>query len=214
MSLGQSEESEGDAGSRSAQSAAPDLAAGSDAFQYHEESLAGAAAGSAASPEPSFQTLCPRSVRLDRWIGAVVAAVVTIILLCSTAPLLLMLDMPLWGKALIVLSWLVIGGGLGLLAYLHPKWQYDRTRWAIGSDGFHIHRGIIWRHQVAIPAARVQHVDVSQGPLERMLELGKLIIHTAGTENASIEVPGLEHATALGLRDELIKQKELVDAEQ
>jgi len=67
---------------------------------------------------------------------------------------------------------------------------------------------------VAVPAARVQHVDVSQGPFERMFQLGKLVIHTAGTENASIEVPNLEHATALRLRDELIKQKEMVGAEQ
>ncbi len=74
-----------------------------------------------------------------------------------------------------------------------------------------IRRGVWWRHRIAIPVARVQHVDVSQGPIQRMFDLATLTIHTAGTKNASIDLSGLDHGSALHLRDRLIEQKDSLD---
>jgi membrane protein YdbS with pleckstrin-like domain len=50
----------------------------------------------------------------------------------------------------------------------------------------------------------VQHTDVSQGPLERRYGLGTRVIFTAGTDHARVDLKGLDHATALAIRDHLL----------
>ncbi len=155
------------------------------------------------------QQLSMKSVVLDRWIGYTVLCVLMLIVFCSSSPAFLI--MPWWGVWAVIAGWCSLAGVLFFFAHVHPRWAYERTRWGLTEEGFEIRRGIIWRHQIAIPAARVQHVDVSQGPLQRIYDLGKLTIHTAGTANASIELSGLEHSIALSLRDDLIRQKEMLD---
>ena len=44
-----------------------------------------------------------------------------------------------------------------------------------------------------VPRSRVQHTDVSQGPLERNHGLGTLVVYTAGTDHAKVELGGLDH---------------------
>lgn len=158
-----------------------------------------------------YRKLCERSVTLDRGIGYVVFSVIFLVILGTSTPTMFFPNMPAWGIAAIVAGWVGVGIVMFLLAHSVPRWSYERTTWAMTPEGFEIRRGILWRHHIAIPAARVQHVDVSQGPLQRMFDLGKLTIHTAGTKNAALELSGLEHATALGLRDELVRQKELAE---
>jgi membrane protein YdbS with pleckstrin-like domain len=54
-----------------------------------------------------------------------------------------------------------------------------------------------------VPLRRVQHLDVAQGPLERAFGVTRLVLHTAGTMNSQIVLPGLTRATAEGIRDEI-----------
>ena len=64
--------------------------------------------------------------------------------------------------------------------------------------------GIFWRSETFVPRTRVQHTDVVQGPLQRLFELATLIVHTAGTQDASVGLGGLSYETALPIRDFLI----------
>jgi membrane protein YdbS with pleckstrin-like domain len=66
---------------------------------------------------------------------------------------------------------------------------------------------VIWRAVSNVPRSRVQHTDVAQGPLDRKYGLGKLIIYTAGTQHSRVELPGLEHQTALAIRDHLLPRQ-------
>ena len=65
-------------------------------------------------------------------------------------------------------------------------------------------RGVVWRAETSIPKARVQHIDVVQGPIHGRFGLAELVIHTAGTQDASVSLGGLPHGRALGIRDFLI----------
>ena len=60
---------------------------------------------------------------------------------------------------------------------------------------------------INVPRSRVQHTDVAQGPFERKYELGRLIVYTAGTQHARVELPGLEYHTALSIRDQLLPRQ-------
>ena len=54
-----------------------------------------------------------------------------------------------------------------------------------------------------VPFGRVQHIDVHQGPIERAYGLATLVLHTAGTHNASVALPGLGHDDALAMREDI-----------
>ena len=81
---------------------------------------------------------------------------------------------------------------------------YRRLRFAIDASGIAIERGILWRSRIAVPRARIQHTDVSQGPLQRRFGVGTLKLYTAGSRYTKIELPGLAHAEAIALRDALL----------
>ena len=111
----------------------------------------------------------------------------------------------------VLLGWLTLIGLLVFGAHFWPAIKYRNTSWRLSEVGVEIHRGVWWKHRIAIPVARLQHVDVSQGPVQRMFGLGTLTVHTAGTKNSSVVLDGLEHDTAMNLRDQLIAQKEALD---
>ncbi len=89
-----------------------------------------------------------------------------------------------------------------------PAISYRHASYRIDESGIEIRRGIFWRSVITVPRARVQHTDVSQGPLERRFGLGTLTIHTAGSSHAMVALPGLDHARALRIRDFLLPRKE------
>jgi hypothetical protein len=102
------------------------------------------------------------------------------------------------------LAWLV----LVLLAAWHtwrwPPIAYRHTSYRVDDQGIEIHRGVYWRVVINVPRSRVQHIDVSQGPVERRFGLGTLVIYTAGTDHAKVELDGLEHGRALEIREQLL----------
>lgn len=113
----------------------------------------------------------------------------------------------------------LLGGGLMLLAfgvwaaqtallsafcYAWPGVQYRHTRYRLDARGLTVRRGIVWRSVTSVPKSRVQHTDVSQGPIQRAFDLATLVLHTAGTQDASVSLSGLPHAVALRVRDFLI----------
>lgn len=92
-----------------------------------------------------------------------------------------------------------------------PPIEHRHIRWKLSDVGLEIRRGVFWKKEIAVPWARAQHADVSQGPLQRMFEIGSLTVHTAGTKNASVTIDGLSHEQALALRDEIIRQRKESD---
>jgi uncharacterized protein len=85
-----------------------------------------------------------------------------------------------------------------------PPAHYEALEFAVDEHGITIQRGIFWRSRIALPRIRVQHSDVSQGPLQRRFGVATLKLYTAGSRYTKIELPGLAHDDALALRDALI----------
>ncbi len=161
-------------------------------------------------PQLVWNELDPASVTVNRIAYGIGVAVVAV---ASTA-----------GGAIAVFSglpapwhWLLpailVAANLWLLwlAIFWPAVEHRNIQWSASSVGVEIKRGVFWKHRIAIPWARVQHADVSQGPLARQFSLGNLTIHTAGTKHASIELEGLSHQVAIELRDEVIRQRKAGD---
>jgi membrane protein YdbS with pleckstrin-like domain len=122
----------------------------------------------------------------------------------------LLLSLPFVGHALVAGTPAAIGI---LLAYLAiaivclwrlPPAYYRALRFGVDEHGITIQKGIVWRSKIALPRIRVQHSDVSQGPLQRRYGVATLKLYTAGSRYTKIELPGLAHDAAIELRDALI----------
>ncbi len=59
------------------------------------------------------------------------------------------------------------------------RWfSWRRNGFSLTKDAAILRRGAIWRELVVVPAARMQSVEVSQGPVYRALRLGRVQAHT------------------------------------
>jgi membrane protein YdbS with pleckstrin-like domain len=145
----------------------------------------------------------PRSVYIVRLIA------IPVILAITVFPLLFFTLGRIFNQIpvtvfLAVLATLLLLSGLALIiAYHFPAVRHRHLRYRVDPEGLRIQQGVFWRKTVWIPITRVQHTDVSQGPLQRKYDLATLTVHTAGTAGASIPLPGLEHSVAIRLSDHL-----------
>lgn len=109
----------------------------------------------------------------------------------------------------------VIAPALLLLAYpvlIAPGRHYRAWGYRMDEEELHVARGTWNRVETLVPLARVQHIDISQGPLERGFGVCRLVLHTAGTMNSRVVLPGLARATAETMRDDIrgrIRQDEM-----
>lgn len=96
------------------------------------------------------------------------------------------------GAALLVGIW---------LAVIAPprRWRH----WGYAFTGSELHVGYGWwtRVHTIVPVVRVQHIDVAQGPFERGFGVARLMLHTAGTDETVVILPGVTRATAEEIRD-------------
>ena len=87
--------------------------------------------------------------------------------------------------------------------FVAPFRRYRALGYALDPDELRTARGIWTRSETVVPLGRVQHIDVVQGPLERIFGVTRLVLHTAGTMNSLVVLPGLARATAEGIRDRI-----------
>jgi membrane protein YdbS with pleckstrin-like domain len=151
--------------------------------------------------------LDPRVIPLQQAVGWIVAAVLATGSLIGLfivwaanrfSPLVLLALAPLWVLANAALAW-----------HFHrwPAIDYRHTFYRVDDEGIEIRRGVYWRVVINVPRSRVQHTDVSQGPLERRFGLGTLVVYTAGTDHAKVDLAGLEHSLALRIREHLLPRE-------
>jgi hypothetical protein len=82
-----------------------------------------------------------------------------------------------------------------------PKRRWKRWGYSAAHEQLRVARGWMFRTDTIVPFKRIQHIDVAQGPVERLFGLASLTVHTAGTHNSIVTLPGLTRADAEALRD-------------
>jgi membrane protein YdbS with pleckstrin-like domain len=149
------------------------------------------------------QRLDPRFIALQRLRNSIVAAV--LIVSSFTAAASAWIAIGRWTAGLVLVPlWLVLNVAAVWQLRRWPDISYRHSSYRLDAAGIEIRKGAYWRTITNVPRSRIQHTDVSQGPLERRFGLGTLVIHTAGTMNATVKLAGLEHETARRIRTYLI----------
>jgi membrane protein YdbS with pleckstrin-like domain len=143
----------------------------------------------------------PRLVTLRRLlllVGGVPACIAAGVLL-GFVSVWLGVAVGLVGLVGVVWAWVVVGRAV-------RSWGYSER-----VDDLLVTRGILNRQLVVVPYGRMQYVDVTAGPLDRMLGLSTVQLHTAAAPTAA-RIPGLGRAAAARLRDRLAARGEATTA--
>ncbi|QKY21918.1 PH domain-containing protein (plasmid) [Halolamina sp. CBA1230] len=81
---------------------------------------------------------------------------------------------------------------------LYRSWEY-----VVRADSLFLSRGVFTRVRTVVPYVRVQHIDTTRSPLERVLGLSTLVVYTAGSRGADVTIPGLTPERASTLQERL-----------
>ena len=108
----------------------------------------------------------------------------------------LLADTPFFGLA---------SGALPLVGmavvFIAPNRIYRRLRYGLTERLLQVVRGWLFHTDTIVPFVRVQHLDVTRGPLDKLFGTATLVVHTAGTRNSIVTVPGLAPRRAAEIRD-------------
>ena len=77
------------------------------------------------------------------------------------------------------------------------SWAYQER-----DDDLIVERGVLIRRLSVVPYGRMQFVDVTAGPVDRVFRLATVRLHTAAAASDA-RIPGLEREEAARLRDRL-----------
>ena len=157
-----------------------------------------AAPQAASAPDQGWQPLPPRGATLAA-LGSAIGFALPLGLAAGVLSLVFRFNASWLLAPIVALTGALCGAWLGIR-------RHRLTRWKLDEDGFALQRGNWWRIESRVPISRVQHLDLKRGPLERMLQLATLVIHTAGTRMAAVSVAGLDGEDAERLRDCLARQ--------
>ena len=100
-----------------------------------------------------------------------------------------------------------VGTAVALLGLTGLIWSVLRGRylaWGYAErvDDLLVHRGLLVRRLSVVPYGRMQFVDVTAGPVDRLFGLATLQLHTAAAATDA-RIPGLARDEAQRLRDRL-----------
>lgn len=99
-----------------------------------------------------------------------------------------------------------IVGGILFVAGAALDWMLGRRvrAWAFTerAEDLIVRRGLMFRRISVVPYGRMQFVDVTAGPLERVFGLATVRLHTAAAASDA-RIPGLASEDAARLRDQL-----------
>lgn len=96
--------------------------------------------------------------------------------------------------------------------YLFPIIEYRQWGYIISDDRVEIRHGIFFIKNTVVPIVRIQHIEISQGPINRKLGISVVNIHTA-SGRFGIEGISNEDASSIteGLKAKLYTRLEAQD---
>ncbi len=128
----------------------------------------------------------------------ILAAVVGLVFLGAAGP-----------TAALVSAGVVVVIGLLLAWFLRRRfraWRYQER-----FEDLIVARGVMVQRMSVVPYGRMQFVEVTAGPIERLFHLSTVKLHTAAA-HSDARIPGLETAEAGRLRDRLTELGESMAA--
>jgi membrane protein YdbS with pleckstrin-like domain len=149
---------------------------------------------------PQFSKLDPRiltSWRISRWIRF---GVVAIFQGAGFFIGSLMEDVPSEVTIIYLTFNLLLAAYFIIAAILYPLIEYRQWGYKITEDRVEIRHGIFFIQTTIIPVIRIQHVTITQGPINRKLGISTIFINTA---SGAFKIEGLSDENAKQIAEAL-----------
>jgi uncharacterized protein len=156
----------------------------------------------AAVADGTRHSLDSRWVSYQRQVGLLASVSFAAVLTVLVAAGVVLAEVPATPPAIVAAVVAVTRAGF---SQWWPGVAYRYASYRLSRSALEIRRGVLWRSVIDVPRSRIQHSDVSQGPLERLHGLGTLSVYTAGTRHALVRLHGLAHERALAMREHLMQ---------
>lgn len=167
------------------------------------QSYAGALPSVQETADPPMQSLHPNA-RLNGIVAALIGAGILMLIGAVVEFILTRKSSPFPWPAMVPLCSLVGGAVLALWFVLLAVMHYARFGYQLREKDLIIQSGVIWKSRRCVPRARIQHVDIDSGPIDRALGLVEVKLYVAGGLGAVAELPGLAPEAAEQLKEALI----------
>lgn len=95
---------------------------------------------------------------------------------------------------------------LALLVFVWVPRKVRRTQYLLRRLDVNVRSGYWWYATQSAAINRIQHLEITQGPLERLCGLSLLILYTAGGQQSDLKIPGLEHELAHRIKAHLTER--------
>ncbi|MCJ8270649.1 MAG: PH domain-containing protein [Psychrosphaera sp.] len=86
------------------------------------------------------------------------------------------------------------------LAFVLSYYRAKARRYALREHDILFQQGLIWQKTTAVAFNRIQHIDLTHGPLERKYQFSSLKFFTAGGSSVDLKIPGLPEDDAQQIR--------------
>ena len=89
--------------------------------------------------------------------------------------------------ALCLIGWLIV---MSLILLWIPAF-FRSLEYVVDNDSVKAKVGVFWKKRVTVPYTKITNIDVTQGPLQRIFEIGTIHVQTAGaggTQGAQAEL--------------------------
>lgn len=166
-------------------------------------SYAGALTSVQETVDPPMQSLHPNA-RLNGIVTALIGAGVLMFVGGIVEFFLTRKSSPFPWPALVPVCSLVGGALLAVWFVGMAILSYARFGYQLREKDLVIRSGVIWKTRRCVPRARIQHVDIDSGPIDRALGLVEVKLYVAGGLGAVAELPGLAPEAAEQLKEALI----------
>jgi uncharacterized protein len=100
----------------------------------------------------------------------------------------------------VISSLVVVAAGVTFAWFVHRRflaWRYQERH-----EDLVVSRGVMVQRLSVVPYGRMQFVELTAGPFERLFKLSTVKLHTAAAASDA-RIPGLERGEATRLRDRL-----------
>lgn len=115
-----------------------------------------------------------------------------------------LLSFPLWIKLTVPSILLVVGAAMTRFTLASARVK----RFAIREHDLLFESGVFWRSQTIQPLNRIQHVEISNGPVDKRFGLAEIQLFSSGSGSATYVIPGLPTKVAEDLREFVLSRKD------
>jgi uncharacterized protein len=91
--------------------------------------------------------------------------------------------------------------------------SFRNSGYALRQEDLFYKTGWLWTSMLAIPYKRIQHLEVTQGPISRLFDLANISVYTAGGSSSDMEIEGVKQDEAESIKAFILqKNKNIKDS--